>query len=87
MKKTKGENNKKILPQELMGNLPVIEITGNSQVLIEGSKGILQYENELIKINTNTMVIAFTGRGLNLKSISKTTVIVQGYITSVEFIR
>lgn len=86
MKNRKQENTKKQLPLELMSNLPIMEFTGNQQALIEGSKGVLQYEREIVKINTNNIILVFNGRNLSIKSISPTTVILQGYITNVEFI-
>lgn len=84
MKKSKGE--KSILPVDLMYNLPVIEFTGNRRVTVEGSTGVLKYESEIIRINTNSVVLAFYGRGLTLKCISPTSIVIEGFITSTEFI-
>lgn len=84
MKKSKGE--KSILPVDLMYNLPVIEFTGNRRVTVEGSTGVLKYESEIIRINTNSVVLAFNGRGLTLKCISPTSIVIEGFITSTEFI-
>lgn len=82
----KSEKNRKI-PLELTYNLPVIEFTGDRTVMVEGSTGVLKYESEIIRINTRSMVIAFYGRGLTLKCISPTSVIIEGCITKTEFIR
>lgn len=89
MKKTAGEKPKspiEKLPVDFMYNLPVIEFTGNRQVTVEGSTGVLQYESEVVRINTKSMVIAFYGRGLTLKCISPTAIVIDGFITSTEFI-
>ena len=83
MKKNKKEF---FVPIEFNGSIPIIEFNGNKQVVIEGSTGVLQYESEVIKINTKNMVVALFGRGLNLKSISPTTVIIEGFINKTEFI-
>ncbi len=82
----KSEKSRKI-PLELTYNLPVIEFTGDRTVMVEGSTGVLKYESEVIRINTRSMVIAFYGRGLTLKCISPTAVIIDGCITNTEFIR
>lgn len=82
----KSEKSRKI-PLELTYNLPVIEFTGDRTVMVEGSTGVLKYESEIIRINTRSMVIAFYGRGLTLKCISPTSVIIEGCITKTEFIR
>lgn len=83
MKKSKKDF---FVPVEFNGNIPVLEFSGNRQVTIEGSTGVLQYESEVIKINTKIMVVAFYGRNLNLKSISPLTVIIEGFISKTEFI-
>lgn len=75
------------IPYELTFNLPIIEFTGDKSVIVEGSTGVLKYEDDLIRINTRSMVIAFFGRGLTLKCISPTAVIIDGCITKTEFIR
>lgn len=67
--------------------MPIIEFTGDRSVMVEGSTGVLKYESEVIRINTRSMVIAFFGRGLTLKCISPTAVIIEGCITNTEFIR
>ena len=65
---------------------PYLEIKGNKEVLLEGCKSIIEYTPEIIRINTNTMPIIFTGRGLNIKCMSSTGIVIDGYITSIEFI-
>ncbi|MBQ1507431.1 MAG: YabP/YqfC family sporulation protein, partial [Ruminococcus sp.] len=41
-----------------MGSAPLIELLGNRRVTLEGSTGVLLYESENIKINTNRMVVS-----------------------------
>lgn len=77
---------KDFIPADFSGSMPILEFSGNCQVTVEGSTGVLQYESEVIKINTKRMVVAFFGRNLNLKSISPMTVIIEGFITKTEFI-
>ena len=68
-----------------LGSMPLIEMTGNRRITIEGSTGILLYESECIKINTNKMVISFSGWGLCVKCITNSCVEVAGFITGIEF--
>lgn len=86
MKKIRRRKQSSLLPAEFMYNLPIVEFTGNRSVTVEGSTGVLQYESEAVRINTRSMVIAFSGRGLTLKCISPSSVIVEGFITNTEFI-
>lgn len=86
MKKSAKDKSSGRLPVDFMYNLPVIEFTGNRQVTLEGSTGVLQYGTEVVRINTNSMVISFCGRGLTLKCISPTAIVIEGFITGAEFI-
>ncbi len=69
-----------------IGIMPMIEMTGNRRIILEGSTGILLYESDNIKINTNKMVVSFCGRGLCVRCISCTSVEIAGFITKVEFL-
>ena len=69
-----------------MGGAPIIEMTGNRRITLEGSTGILLYESENIKINTPKMIVSFCGRGLTVRCISSSCVEVEGFVTAVEFI-
>lgn len=69
-----------------MGGAPIIEMTGNGRITLEGSTGILLYESENIKINTPKMIVSFCGRGLTVRCISSSCVEIEGFVTAVEFI-
>ncbi len=71
---------------DLNSGLPTLDMLGNRRVTIEGSTGVLRYESENIKINTNKMVVSVCGRGLTVKCISPVDVVIEGFITCVEFI-
>lgn len=74
------------LELELGSAYPMIEMLGNRRISVEGSTGILLYESENIKINTNKLVISFEGRGLNVRCVSCSCVEISGFVTSVVFI-
>ena len=64
---------------------PEMTFISNREVTVEGSRGVLEYGDELIKVNTGSMTVAFFGRGLNLKCISDSSLVIGGTITNVEF--
>lgn len=66
-------------------NEPCIEISGNREILIEGSKGVLEYTDESVRVNTDPMLLTVCGRGLNLRCISDSALIIDGFITSLSF--
>lgn len=69
-----------------LGTAPLIEMSGNRRVNVEGSTGILLYETSNIKVSTNRMVLSFEGRGLSVRCISGSCVEIEGFITKIEFI-
>ena len=69
-----------------MGSAPLMEFLGNRRVTVEGSTGVLLYESENIKINTNRMVVSFRGRSLCVRCISSSCVKIEGFICGIDFI-
>lgn len=73
-------------PPMVPGFAPLLEVTGNRQVTVEGAAGILLYEESCIKISTGRMMISFGGRGLRLRCISGSCVEINGFISNIEFL-
>lgn len=66
-------------------DLPYMELTGNQEVKIEGCKGVLSYDEDCVRVNTPGIIICLKGRSLCLKSLSPTCLVIEGFITSLEF--
>ena len=49
------------IPQEIYSNVPKITITGFNEMIIENFKGILEYEDYYIRINTSLGIINVNG--------------------------
>ncbi len=63
-----------------------LEISGNREVILEGGRGIVEYNDDSVKVNTGKMIVGFGGRGLTIKSMTDSSIVIQGFITSIEFI-
>ena len=74
------------LPLEATPDFSHFEMNSNKEVIIEGSKGILQYDENVIKINMGKMVTMFCGRNLSLKCLDVDSLVISGFIISIEFI-
>jgi len=74
-------------------DLPVNLLTGNSllyiiddkEALIEGHKGILQYDEDIIKIAAKNISISFLGKNLSLRSLNNENIIIQGQLQNISF--
>lgn len=74
-------------PYGAFGNGVHIEINGNREALVDGGSSILEYGESCIKINTGKMLVAFKGRGLFIRCMSDSSLLIEGYISSVEYVR
>lgn len=73
------------LPPATLSRAAHIDMNGNREALIDGCRGVIEYGEEMIKVNTGSGPIKFCGRSLELKSLSGDQAVVCGYILSVEF--
>lgn len=73
------------IPNLARRDVPHIEAEGNREIIVDGCKGILEYDEDKIKINTGSLVICFKGTELIVKSFSEVGIILTGNIVSVEF--
>lgn len=74
------------LPKDIILDLPKIIMVGNLQIYIENHKGILEYTNNRIRINTKNGVLRIIGKNLMLKNIITEEIVIVGEINQVEFI-
>lgn len=70
----------------IMLNSVNLEIKGNREAIVEGCKSIAAYDENVIKINMNKMSICFFGRNMEIKCMTSDSLIIHGFITSIEFI-
>ncbi len=75
------------LPREIVMNVPVVKITGTSEVFVENHRGIIEYTDESLRLNTNSGIIRIGGRNFFIKEISQEEIIISGDIDTLEFIK
>lgn len=89
MKKKKKMQNKinRLLeiPQEVTTNIPKITVLGFEQMLIENYKGILEYQNFYIRLNTYIGILNINGKDLYLQEMTTDDLMVTGKIESIDF--
>lgn len=89
MRKKKKEASKleRILeiPEELTTDRPKITMMGFEQVFIENHKGILEYQDYFIRLNTYIGIININGFNLKLEEMTSDDILVTGKIDSIDF--
>ena len=74
------------LPVDLVAGMVHFEFSGNREVSIEGCRGILEYDENIVCIDTGKMTVRFMGRGLELRNFTDHSAVIDGFISSVEFL-
>ena len=72
------------VPQEVVTGLPKITILGFNEILIENYKGILEYEEFYIRVNTYIGVVNINGFNFNIKQMSDEDILITGQIDSID---
>lgn len=74
------------LPRDVILDLPTISAIGNTRVSIENHRGIIEYNNELIRVNTSRGELRIVGKGLYIQTILREEIVVEGRLLSVEYV-
>ncbi len=72
------------LPKEITLNLPKVTMVGNTQIRIENHKGIIEYNENKIRINSKIGIIVITGENLFIRNIIKEEVLLEGEFENVQ---
>ena len=85
-----GEKNRKeklgslSLLQNALGTAP-LEFFGNRKAIVEGCQGILEYDSDVVRVKAGRLIIRFSGRGLIIKCMTADSLVVEGFLTGLEF--
>ena len=61
-----------------IANLPCIELSGNREMLIEGSRGVLEYSPACIRINTAGMILSAEDKDGRLVLLTPSDIVTPG---------
>jgi len=63
-----------------------MEINGNTEAVVDGCSGILEYDTDVVRVRTGKQIVRFTGRGLTIKCLTADSLVVTGFLTGIEFL-
>lgn len=73
------------IPKEVVIDLPLISMIGNEELTVENYKGVIEYNEERIRINTVKGVVKIEGRNMFLREITDDDIEITGTIIKIEF--
>ena len=72
------------LPREVAVYLPRVTVWADREAEILNHKGIILYDENVIKLNSSVGIISLEGEGLDIKSITDDDISVTGKIKKIE---
>ena len=87
MKRKKKFNELLEIPKEVYSNIPHIILTGFEEMTVENNKGILEYDDYFIKIDTDIGIVNIHGLNLNLEKMTEDNLKINGKIENIEIER
>ena len=73
------------IPQTAGARTAQIELAGNREAVVDGCRGILQYEDTLVRLAAGDLIVRFTGSGLCIGTMQSGQVRITGLIAGVDF--
>lgn len=73
------------MPKDVLLGVPILSIAGQSEACIENYRGILEYTDKLIRIQTKLGKIHVIGRNLQIEFYTNDEMKIVGHIAVIEF--
>ena len=73
------------VPQNMFESYSQIVLSGTREAVLDGCQGVIEYEDDFIKLKIGKQMVKFTGQNLQIKCMTGENVIIDGRILSVEF--
>ena len=78
--------NKLVLPKDIMYGLSIVKIVGQSELYIENHRGIIEYNNDKIVIQTKSSKIEIIGKNLLIVRFSNDDMKINGNILEIKYL-
>lgn len=73
------------LPEDVAFDVPRVTLVGGDSALIEYHRGIFEYSDETVRLNTGAGLLRIDGEMLELRELSEERLFICGAITSVSY--
>lgn len=73
------------LPKDIVLDVAKVTLIGSNNVTVENHKGIVEYNEDQIRINTGSGVLTINGLKLNIKSILQEEITITGEVQCISY--
>ena len=86
MARKRDKNQTKKIVTDLFADEPKIEMLGNREMIIDGCKGVVEYEETIIKLSLGDLVLSLSGDNLLINSFDNSVAVISGQICEISFV-
>jgi sporulation protein YqfC len=73
------------LPEDIVLNKPRITVSGENQVIIENHKGIVLFQDNMVRVNSESGLITINGTGFEILFMGGSTITIAGRFKSLVY--
>jgi len=73
------------LPTDILAGAPIITATGRNEISLENYKGLIEFNDELIKVQTKQCRICIEGKHLNILYFTEDEMRIRGHIQAIYY--
>lgn len=73
------------MPKDVVLGVPIVTLTGKLEVCIENYRGIIEYTELLVRIQTKIGQIRIIGKGLQIEYYTNDEMKITGCVASIEY--
>lgn len=73
------------LPKDVVMGMTVLTMTGQQELCIENYRGMIEYTDSVVRIQTKAGLIKVTGKGLQVAYYTNDEMMIHGQITGIEY--
>lgn len=72
------------MPSDIILDAPRVTIIGNFELGIENHRGLIEYNDNCVRVNTSIGVFKLTGSNLSIKNIDLEEIVITGSIENID---
>lgn len=73
------------IPRDLVMDIPKVTMIGRNELLLENHRGIIEYRNDLLRINLSRGFLEIQGSNIEIKALTPEDISLVGDINAVIF--
>lgn len=74
------------MPKDVVLGAPILTVTGQTDLLVENYRGILEYTDLMVRIQTKTGQIQVTGKKLQIEYYTNDEMRITGKVTEIKYL-